>query len=153
VKDRYFTVAEAEALLPRLEQTFAGIQRLREEIETRMDKVQILDALWGPKVEDPANPDREEFLAHRAGVKRAIGEIERLVAEEILGRGIRFPQGGMEQGLVDFPTRYLGRTVYLCWRLGESGIIAWHETDAGFAGRHPLTAKEAGLMGGEGEGE
>ncbi|MEX1259006.1 MAG: DUF2203 domain-containing protein [Gemmatimonadota bacterium] len=148
---RFFTVREAETLLPRLEATFAQIRLLREEIDTRMDQIQILDALWGKVVQEPANPDREEFLAHRAGVKRAIGEIERRVEREILGLGVRFPQGGLERGLVDFPTRYRGRTVYLCWQAGESGIVAWHEVEDGFAGRRPLTAEEAIHMGREGE--
>jgi hypothetical protein len=151
VTERYFTVAEAEALLPRLEATFQQLRKLRSEIDARMDQIQILDALWGPGIQEPANPDREEFLAHRAGVKRAIGEVERRVEEEILGLGVRFPQGGMERGLVDFPTRYQGRTVYLCWQAGESEIVAWHEVEGGFAGRRPLTDQEARRMGREGE--
>jgi hypothetical protein len=151
VTERVFTVPEAEALLPRLEATFAAIRALRDEIESRMDQIQILDALWGKGVEAPANPDREEFLAHRAGVKRAIAGIERRIEGEILGLGVRFPQGGLERGLVDFPTRYEGRIVYLCWQAGESRIVAWHEVEGGFAGRRPLTPDQARRMGREGE--
>ena len=31
------------------------------------------------------------------------------------------------------------RTVFLCWRLGEPSVSYWHETDAGYAGRQPLS--------------
>ena len=53
------------------------------------------------------------------------------------------PKGALE-GLVDFPAMHEDREVYLCWRLGESEITHWHETDAGFAGRKPLTVAAVG---------
>ena len=49
------------------------------------------------------------------------------------------PKGAAE-GLVDFPMMMDGRLVYLCWRVGEPEILYWHELEAGFAGRQPLTA-------------
>ena len=33
-----------------------------------------------------------------------------------------------------------GRQVWLCWRLGEPSVQYFHELDAGFGGRKPLTA-------------
>jgi len=144
---RTFTVAEAEALIPRLEETFRRIRGLRDEIERRMDQVQILDVLWADQVEVPANPDHREWIQHRDRVPEAVAEIEALVEEEILGLGVRFPQGGLEAGLVDFPTVFEGRVVYLCWRSGETRIMAWHEVEDGFAGRRPLTEDQSRRMG------
>jgi hypothetical protein len=43
-----------------------------------------------------------------------------------------------DAGLVDFPGEMDGRSVYLCWRLGESAVEYWHELEAGYAGRQPL---------------
>lgn len=44
------------------------------------------------------------------------------------------------RGLIDFPSLREGRVVLLCWLLGEGDRVEWwHETDAGFAGRQPLT--------------
>ena len=48
------------------------------------------------------------------------------------------------EGLVDFPAVMDGREVYLCWRLGEAEVGHWHELDAGFRGRRPLTADAVG---------
>ncbi len=43
-----------------------------------------------------------------------------------------------EKGLIDFFHERDGRTVYLCYHLGEPDIGYWHELEAGFAGRQPL---------------
>ena len=42
-------------------------------------------------------------------------------------------------GLVDFPTELDGRRVLLCWRLGEPSVQYWHDEDAGYSGRQPLS--------------
>jgi hypothetical protein len=47
----------------------------------------------------------------------------------------------LEQGLLDFPFVMDGRTVLLCWKLGEAGITHWHTEEEGFAGRKPLDAR------------
>jgi hypothetical protein len=45
-----------------------------------------------------------------------------------------------QTGLVDFYGRIDGRTVWLCWRYGEDCVGYYHDLDAGFSGRRPLTA-------------
>jgi hypothetical protein len=146
VSERHFTVAEAHAMLPDLRRAMDEIAALRDALQRCVDRVKILDALWGPAVREPGNPDREEFLKERATVRRTLREIERVVDTRIVAHGIRFPEGGLEHGLVDFPTWFQGRTVYLCWKLGEPAIVAWHEVDGGFKGRKPLTPEQARLM-------
>jgi hypothetical protein len=44
----------------------------------------------------------------------------------------------LDIGLVDFPTLFRGVEVYLCWKLGESGIAFWHGADEGFRGRKAI---------------
>ena len=149
MSERHFTVAEAHAMLPDLRRAMDEIEALKDALQRRVDRVKILDALWGAAVREPGNPDREEFLSERAAVRRTLRESERIVDTRIVARGVRFPEGGLEHGLVDFPTRFQGRTVYLCWKRGEPGILAWHEVDGGFNGRKPLTPAQARLMGRE----
>jgi len=148
MRRRVFTVGEANALLPHLREILSQIQALRDLVGERTDKLKILDVLWGRKVADPENPDHPEFQRHRRAIGGAVEEIERLIREEILALGVRFPQGGLENGLLDFPTRLDGRWVYLCWQSDEPEIMAWHEVDGGFAGRRTLTPEVARRMGG-----
>ncbi|CAN5351633.1 hypothetical protein BH20GEM2_BH20GEM2_00540 [soil metagenome] len=146
---RAFTVAEANAMIPVVEDLLAQIERRKEEAREHYERLQLLEALWGEKLVEPGNPDHLEFRAHRDAVEEVAREIGRIVEEEILARGIRFPQGGIEHGLLDFPTTLAGRWVYLCWRSGESRVEAWHEVDAGFAGRQEITPEHAWQMGRE----
>lgn len=44
----------------------------------------------------------------------------------------------LERGLVDFPSLREGRTVFLCWELGESEVAHWHETTTGYDDRRPV---------------
>jgi hypothetical protein len=44
----------------------------------------------------------------------------------------------LDIGLIDFMTRYHGREVCLCWKLGEDGIHFWHDPQEGFRGRKPI---------------
>jgi len=39
-------------------------------------------------------------------------------------------------GIVDFPTHFESRDVYLCWQFGENTIGHWHEMEGGFKGRN-----------------
>ncbi|MCI0433631.1 MAG: DUF2203 domain-containing protein [Gemmatimonadetes bacterium] len=144
-----FTVEEANALIPELERIFTELNTHLTIVRSAGDQIKILDVLWGDALHEPSNPDHSEYASHDASIRAAFQSIELLVRDEINGRGIRFPAGGLEDGLVDFPTTYSGRWVYLCWRLGERRISAWHETDGGFAGRRPLTADQARRMGRE----
>ena len=56
--------------------------------------------------------------------------------EELKRLGVEFKG---PDGLCDFYSIMDGREVFLCWRLGEPEVSYWHDLDAGFAGRQPLT--------------
>jgi hypothetical protein len=146
---KLFTVDEANELVAMLTPVMREIQRLSSEAHEHQDRLQVLDVLWGEKVLEPDNPDHEELRAHRAALAEAADRVEAWVKEEILARGIRFPVGGLEHGLLDFPTLLDGRVVFLCWRLGEPSIQYWHEVHGGFAGRQPVTPDLARRMGPE----
>jgi hypothetical protein len=144
-----FTVAEANGLLPRLRSVLDRIDEAAEQARDRHDKLQVLDALWGERVHHPSNPDHREWQAHRAVVAESVDRLERLIQAEITARGIRFPAGGLRHGLLDFPTTWEGRWVFLCWQRDEPRLDAWHELAAGFAGRQPITPEHERRMGTE----
>ena len=72
------------------------------------------------------------ILATRARRDSSAGAL-REVFEKIEKIGVLVKD--LDIGLIDFLTRYHGREVCLCWKLGEERIRFWHGADEGFAGR------------------
>ena len=127
-----FTLDEANALVPWLEETFQRLARGRQEHLALQERLtELLRRREGD--EPPGNND--ELTEVREDVDRLARQIEDGV-EEILDRGIIVRD--VERGLVDFPSPREGREVFLCWIGGEERIEYWHETDRGFSHRQPL---------------
>ena len=124
---RLFTVAEADALIPELENIFEAIAELAASAEV---KAAALRRRQDSGVEDPATSAIErsqlQFLA--AGINERMQKIVDLGA---------IPKG-IEPALVDFPSRVEGREAYLCWKLGEKRVAFYHPVGEGFATRKPI---------------
>lgn len=73
---------------------------------------------------------------------RAMSKLS-VYVDELAGTGAELKD--YEMGLVDFPAELDGRTVLLCWKLGEAAIEHWHEADAGIAGRRPVGEQHFGV--------
>lgn len=127
-----FTLDEANALVPWLEETF---QRLAQGRQEHLALQEQLTKLLQQQGSNEPSGGNDELTQIREEVDRLARQIEDGV-EEILDRGIIVRT--IDQGLVDFPSQREGREVYLCWIRGEGQIDFWHETDRGFAHRQPL---------------
>ncbi len=132
---KLFTVDDANRMLPLVSRIAADIVNAYARWQDRMREYELLKITERIDAPDP----------HAAGLEQEIHgiarEIDRFMAElQELGVECK----GAEQGLVDFPSEFGGRRVYLCWRLGEPSVQHWHEVDAGFAGRQPLTPQTVG---------
>jgi len=133
VAERYFSVADVEALIPALTRLMKRVMAANAEageVRTRLQGEQQRIALAGGGV-----LDRQ---AWRADLER----IERLTAEVQQGLGEIVELGGAPKdlglGLVDFLHLREGHEVNLCWKYGEHEIRHWHGLDEGYAGRKPL---------------
>ena len=128
---RYFTVPEAQTLLPRLRETLEALRRTRDEAMLKKTQIEMLwkrldagEAVLGAVGEEQKRLDA--LAAKLSGIAQQLEEIGCILRD-------------VDAGLVDFPARVRGgRTVFLCWRLGEPAIAFWHGTGEGFAGRKPL---------------
>ncbi len=73
----------------------------------------------------------------RMALRRAEREktVQRIkdVLSEIDATGVQVKD--LEMGLLDFPCIVEGKTILLCWKMGEEKITHWHSTDEGYAGR------------------
>lgn len=130
---RFFTLLEAEALLPEVERLLRGLIQLKsdyEQNETELNQINQRIALAGGML---APRERVGQLRNRkdAAARALKGTLEKI--EEI---GCQLKD--IEMGLIDFPTLYRDREVYLCWKLGERGIGYWHPVEDGFRGRRPI---------------
>jgi hypothetical protein len=128
--DRLFTLDEALALLPVVRQLLSEIQAAKREMDERSAELNRLLSLTEGNGHLAA-----DVASTRQGVRMAGARLESLIAE-LDGIGVQLK--GIEQGLVDFPSEREGRTVLLCYLLGEDTIAWWHELDTGFPGRQPL---------------
>jgi len=140
VPPRYFTLDEANRLLPRVRDLIERLQRLAAEVEALNRALQNggragADAPSANGNGVHTNGSAQDAYSALARAEQARAEMRRLL-EELESIGCEFKD--VRTGLVDFRAIRDGRAVYLCWRLGEERIAFWHELDAGYAGRQPL---------------
>lgn len=147
---KLFTIDEANASLPLVRAIVEDLARLSRDVLERRERLAAV----------PGNPEREGHDLYSEELTQIQDELARDTEElkgyvdELRSLGLE-PKNGLE-GIVDFPALLDGRVIYLCWKLGESEVLHWHELDAGFVGRHPLTAgaiSNGSELAGSGSGE
>ena len=129
---KYFSVEQANKTLPLVEKIVGDIVRqfrVVNDLDGRLSGVLEHD---GKRRGD--DPYTEELAQTRAELE-AEAETLHIYRQELdhLGVELKGPDG-----LCDFPALKDGREVCLCWRLGESSVLHWHEVQAGFTGRQPI---------------
>jgi hypothetical protein len=131
---RFFTVAEANALVPTLEGRFGKLIQLRTQL--RAAHTQLEAAGEPPNAESLRRRDGGPELVQLRGRFRALLEAltDELQAIEELGVAVK----DLDLGLCDFLGEREGRAVWLCWQYGEKEVAHWHELEAGYANRHPI---------------
>jgi hypothetical protein len=138
MSDRSFTLQEAEALLPILESLLRAAidgKKLIEVVDGEFQEVAHRVFLNGGTYLNIVSLARR-----KAEREKAIRRVKDSLAE-IDATGVQVKD--LDMGLLDFPCVVDGRTVLLCWRLGEKGITHWHGVDEGFAGRKPIDERIA----------
>jgi len=128
-----FTLDEAQRLLPEVDRLLRSAidaktvyQEAEGAIQAMNERIMMLGGVMVDRdraVE--AKTRREEAAATLRNAIERVQEIGCLVKD-------------LDIGLVDFPTLFRGTEVYLCWKLGESGIDYWHGVDEGFRGRKAI---------------
>ena len=133
---RYFTLLEAEALLPEVERLLTKLIQLRRDYESadrQLAQISQKIALSGGMA-----VSGEQIREIRSRKDRSAREMQEAM-EDIQRTGCLLKD--IETGLIDFPTLYRDREVYLCWKLGESGISFWHQIADGFRGRQGIDSE------------
>lgn len=126
MKPHYFSLEEANAALQVIRPLMQKIQDIRATILANRPEV------W-PAMERAAGNGGNPALS------QMVRDFERLddLVHRVLATGAQIKD--INSGLMDFLASRSGHDVYLCWKHGESEIQYWHEIEAGFAGRQPIT--------------
>ena len=120
---RRFTLAQANSALPLVRRIVGDIVKthgLILRLQAEMDR-----------------GSGKEQAAAQTRLDESVGRLEDYV-EELTEIGCELKD--YQVGLIDFIGRHESRDVYLCWKLGEEQIGYWHEINAGYSGRQPVSS-------------
>jgi hypothetical protein len=123
--EKLFTVEEANALLPTLQEILSEVALHRDALREKAPHMEpILRAAIG---NGGGRPGSEYGLE----AYKLYQDVERI-------RELGIVLKDLDMGLLDFPHEREGRIVFLCWHPPEECVAYWHDLDAGYTGRQPL---------------
>jgi len=155
---RIYTLRDADAIVPDIAVVVQRLRDLRDEVIALRDATRlreaVLEADFGLAPGKPGQgtapaadqakqaADVGEAADHDAELLRlrlrTRGLVDQMQAEAAWLDERDIVLRDISTGLLDFPAVDRGRPIWLCWRLGEGSITAWHLQDEGFAGRRPI---------------
>lgn len=128
---RFYSLSDADAMVPEIALVVERLRGQRDEIAALGDQYRLREAAAG--TDDP------ELARLRLRMRGLVDQMQADAAwldeREIVLRDI-------STGLLDFPALVAGQPIWLCWRLGEPTVTAWHSHDEGFAARRSLAELE-----------
>jgi len=130
----YFTLKDANEILPVVIQKFKNIVNMKNEVF----KIQS---------EMENNPrymsNFEDYVIKKQELNSAISDLYKSV-EDLEKMGVMVKS--IDEGLLDFPSKRFEEDVWLCWKDGETEIKFWHGKDEGFMGRKPISVSDESLV-------
>lgn len=131
-QSRLLTIGEANLMLPLVEKVVVDIVSVWDGIIQKRTELECLEK----------NPARES-LADRQGDAQELKQELNLLIDRINGYIREIEDLGcfvqeFKRGVINFPTLYVGRKVFLCWRPGDEEVRYWHELDESFTERSPI---------------
>ena len=131
---RYFSISDANKILPSVIKKFNYSKMLKNEI-IKMEKQMSLDLTSKTSMKD--------YIILKQKLNTKVTEFYKSI-EDLESIGVVLK--GLEQGLLDFPAKRFDEEIWLCWKEGETEIKFWHEKDSGFMGRKPISVSNESLV-------
>jgi hypothetical protein len=128
---RYFTIKSANEALPGVIEKFNNLKKQKNEIIKTEQELQ-----------SPVS-NFEEYMTRKQKLNSEMTKFYQLI-EDLESTGVSLK--GLDQGLLDFPSKRFDEDVWLCWKDGETEIKFWHDMDSGFNGRKPITVSDESLV-------
>ncbi|KEO82226.1 DUF2203 domain-containing protein [Tumebacillus flagellatus] len=127
-KKKYFTLAEANALVPRLETMLGQLQGLKRDLQRKYHQLQEIKKAYS----EASTLQRDAFFQEEAELEFLMWSANSML-QQILDTGVEVKD--IDTGLCDFYAVMGGQEIYLCWKQGEPEITHWHGIYEGFIGR------------------
>jgi hypothetical protein len=132
METKYFTLNQANALIPLINQEIIKLQALKKDFT---EKVMTLKKMKALQASLESSLDTDLFFTLEAEIEFI--QIEAKNHIKMLTRnGVQLKD--IDLGLVDFPSMIQGEIVMLCWKQGEEKIHYYHTLEGGFAARKPI---------------
>jgi hypothetical protein len=131
---RYFTIASANESLPMVIEKFQALKKLKNEV---MKTEQELNSSLS------SNSTFEKYVKVKQKLNKSVKNFYQAI-EDLEDTGVVIK--GIDEGLLDFPSKRFDDEVWLCWKEGETEIKFWHEKDVGFNGRKPISINDEALV-------
>lgn len=120
---RVFTLPEANALVPLLDEHLGRIERLTGEVRGLHEHIDVP----APSADAPA-------VAEAGKAHDAMRKVEEQIRAEVLALlRVGAHVTALAPPTVDLPARLRGRRVHLSYVLGEDEVAHWHTTESGEA--------------------
>ena len=130
----YFTIVTANEKLPIVVEKFKNIVKLKNEIVKIEHE---LNSSFTP------TSTFEQYVTIKQKLNSAVTKFYQAI-EDLENTGVVIK--GIDDGLLDFPSKRFDDEVWLCWKEGEKVIKFWHEKDVGFSGRKPISVSDESLV-------
>lgn len=127
---RLFTLEQAQSLVPEVRRLLkeavearAGLEESQQEIAATMRRAHQMGGM---------DLDTRRLTTLRSRVGELANTLKSIL-QQFEDMGIQVKD--LNIGLVDFPTKYRGEVVLICYQMGEAGVGHWHGLEEGFRGR------------------
>ena len=130
----YFTIATANEKLPIVVDKFKNIVKLKNEIvkiEHELNSALTPTSIF------------EQYVTIKQKLNSTVTKFYQAI-EDLENTGVVIK--GIDDGLLDFPSKRFDDEIWLCWKEGEKEIKFWHEKDVGFSGRKPISVSDESLV-------
>lgn len=140
---QYFSLAQANAMLPALNQAFKRIMQMHNQIHQLYQKLSATDVDLNPEaIEfdlDVLNTQELDYLSSLKILLNAIDEeVAGLFATGCLVKDI-------SQGVVEWPAWHNEQDILFSWKYGEKQVAYWHSADTDFEQRESLATLKIAL--------
>lgn len=128
---RYFTLEEANDLLPTILKEINELKTLQQDFESKLKKLERVKH----SMQLDLRNDTDSIFKMESELDFIEMQIQ-LHVNNIQSTGAQLK--GIETALVDFPAILNEKEILLCWKEDESEITHYHSLQEGFSGRRPL---------------